>query len=152
MQEAGIATNMTSKKKYLWFIVLPVLAIIVFGIKEYNRKPKDLSEAKPQIKTTAVALINAFKNDEATANKLYLGKTIEVSGAIAEIENEADTLLNIYLGDDTLMEKVSCSMDMRNKEKFGTLTAGQQISIIGFCTGYLQDVEMNRCAITASQK
>lgn len=152
MQEGGIATNMISKKKYLWFLVLPVVAILVFGIKEYNRKPKDLSEAKPQEKTTALALINAFKNDEASANKLYLGKTIEILGAITDIENEADTLLNIYLGADTLMEKVSCSMDMRNKEKFGTLTAGQQISIIGFCTGYLQDVEMNRCAISASQK
>lgn len=152
MQEAGIAINMTSKKKYLWFLVLPVVAILFFGINEYNRKPKDLSEAKPQEKITAVALITAFKNDEARANKTYLGKTVEITGVISDIENEDDSLINIYLGDSSLMEKVSCTMDMRNKEKFGNLTPGQQISIIGFCTGYLQDVEMNRCAIASSQK
>ena len=143
---------MTSKKKYLWFLVIPFTAILFFGIKEYNRKPKDLSEAKPDHKTTAVALITAFTNDEGLANKTYLGKTVEVSGVITEIDNEEDTLINIYLGDSTLMEKVSCSMDMRNKEKTGKLKLGQQVSIIGFCTGYLQDVEMNRCAIAASQK
>ena len=143
---------MTSKKKYLWFLLIPFTAILFFGIKEYNRKPKDLSEAKPDHKTTAVALITTFTNDEALANKTYLGKTVEVSGVITEIDNENDTLINIYLGDSTLMEKVSCSMDMRNKEKTGKLKLGQQVSIIGFCTGYLQDVEMNRCAIAASQK
>ena len=143
---------MTSKKKYLWFLVIPFTAILFFGIKEYNRKPKDLSEAKPDHKTTAVALITAFTNDEALANKTYLGKTVEISGVITEIDNEEDTLINIYLGDSTLMEKVSCSMDMRNKGKTGKLKLGQQVSIIGFCTGYLQDVEMNRCAIAASQK
>ena len=149
---AGTAINMTSKKKYLWFLVLPVIALLFFGIKEYNRQPKDLTEAKPQEKITAVALITAFKNDEATANKTYLGKTVEISGVINEIENEEDTLINIYLGDSTLMEKVSCTMDMRNKEKFINLKPGQQVSIIGFCTGYLQDVEINRCAIVPSQK
>ena len=146
------AINMTSKKKYLWLFVLPVLAMLFFGIKEYNRKPKDLTEAKPQEKTTAIALLTAFKNDEALANKTYLGKTVEISGVITEIENEEDSLINIYLGDSSLMEKVSCTMDMRNKEKFVNLKSGQQVSIIGFCTGYLQDVEMNRCAIAPSQK
>ena len=138
--------------KYVLFaIAFVILATSLFVFKEYNRKPADLTNEKPQKKITAAALIAAFKNDEENANKIFLGKTLIITGLITEINNEQDTLLNIFLGEKNSIEKVSCIMDMRRKDSFEKLKPGQQISIIGFCTGYLQDVEMNRCVIAQSK-
>ena len=127
------------------------LAGFIYAYKEYNRKVTDLTHEKPQQTITASALLAAFKNEEENANKKFTGKTLLVTGIISEINNEQDTLLNIYLGEDNAIEKVSCIMDMRRKESFEKLKPGQPISIIGFCTGYLQDVEMNRCVIVPSK-
>ena len=138
--------------KYILIVIVVVfLAASLYAYKEYNRKGIDLTHEKPQEKITATALLAAFKNDEENANKKFAGKTLLVTGIISEINNEQDTLLNIYLGEENTIEKVSCIMDMRRKEDFEKLKSGQQISIIGFCTGYLQDVEMNRCVIVPSK-
>lgn len=138
-------------KYVLLVIIIVFLSASLFVYKEYNRKPIDLSNEKPQEKITASALIAAFKIDEEKANKRFAGKTLQVMGLITEINKEQDTLLNIYLGEENTMEKVSCIMDMRRKESFEKLKPGQQISIIGSCTGYLQDVELNRCVIVTSK-
>ena len=135
------------KRKYILVFVVLILLAVLYGIKEYNRKPTDLSMVNPEATISAVALITSFKGNEATANKTFLGKTVLVNGIISEIDNENDTLENIYLGDSTLLEKVSCSMDMSKSDEYKKLKQGQQISIKGFCTGYLQDVELNRCVI-----
>ena len=153
MPEVSTVINMMSKKKYIWvFVVLALISAVSYGIKEYNRKPADLSKVNPEETISAVALITSFKNNEVIANKTFLGKTVLVNGIISEIDNENDTLLNIYLGDSTLFEKVSCSMDMSKREEYKKLKQGQQISIKGFCTGYLQDVELNRCVIFSTKK
>ena len=147
MPEESTIINMMGKRKYILVFVVLILLTVLYGIKEYNRKPTDLSKVKPEATISAVALITSFKDNEATANKSFLGKTVLVNGIISEIDNENDTLVNVYLGDSTLLEKVSCSMDMTKSEEYKKLKQGQQISIKGFCTGYLQDVELNRCVI-----
>lgn len=147
------ATKMSSNRKFIVVSILIFLsAIVLYAFNEYNRKPADLSVQKPQETITAMALLAAFKNNEEIANKLYLGKTVLITGLITEINNEQDTLMNIYLGDSSAFEKVSCKMDMRKKDSFLKLIPGQQISLIGFCTGYLQDVELDRCVIVLKNK
>ena len=147
MPEESTVINMMGKRKYILVFVVLILLAVLYGIKEYNRKPTDLSKVNPDATISAVALITSFKENEATANKTFLGKTVLVNGIISEIDNENDTLVNVYLGDSILLEKVSCSMDMTKSEEYKKLKQGQQISIKGFCTGYLQDVELNRCVI-----
>ena len=147
MLEESTVINMMGKRKYILVFVVLILLAVLYGIKEYNRKPTDLSKVNPEATIFAVALITSFKENEATANKTFLGKTVLVNGIISEIDNENDTLVNVYLGDSTLLEKVSCSMDMSKSDEYKKLKQGQQISIKGFCTGYLQDVELNRCVI-----
>ena len=88
-------------------------------------------------------------NPAFTRNITYIFSGVQKLERVgfSEIDNENDTLVNVYLGDSTLLEKVSCSMDMSKSEEYKKLKPGQQISINGFCTGYLQDVELNRCVI-----
>ena len=65
---------MSRTLKYILFaIAIVFLATSLFVFKEYNRKLTDLTHEKPQEKSTALALIAAFKNDEENANKIFLG-------------------------------------------------------------------------------
>ena len=136
------------KKKYLVFAILLIMIIAgIYGYKEYNRKVEDVSTAAPQEVINATEMLTAFTTDEAEANKKFAGKTVLVTGTVAEIINQQDTMMNVFLGDDTDVSKVSCLMDMRKKKSFKKISVGKQISIKGICTGFLADVEMNRCVV-----
>ena len=150
MVVVSIATNftMTPFKKYALLGILTVVIIIaVYGYKEYNRKAADVYTAVPQETLQATEMITAFTTNEAAATKKFAGKTVLVTGVVAEIINQQDTMINIFLGDETDINKVSCLMDIRKKEAFKNISVGKQISIKGICTGFLADVEMNRCVI-----
>ena len=139
---------MTPIKKLIVVALIIIVAIAgLYAYKEYNRKAEDLSTAKVEETINASDLVLAFEKDEARATKKFAGKTVLVTGKVAEIINQQDTMLNIFLGDETAMSKVSCLMDIRKKETFKNILVGNQISIKGVCTGFLADVEMNRCII-----
>ena len=73
MPEESTVINMMSKRKYIWVFVVLILLAVLYGVKEYNRKPTDLSKVKPEETISAVALITSFKDNEAMANKTFLG-------------------------------------------------------------------------------
>ena len=66
---------------------------------------------------------------------------------INKIDNQQDTLLTIFLGDSLLSSGVSCLMDSGYIKLKKVFTPGAQITIKGICTGYLMDVELNRCVV-----
>lgn len=119
----------------------------IYAYREYNRRPEDLSTIQPDITITAADLVNAFETDEAKANTKFNGKTLLVSGMVAEINNQADTLLTVYLGKNEAMHKVSCAINIRHNETKELPAVGDNISVKGICTGFLLDVEMNRCVL-----
>lgn len=136
------------KKKYLVFAILIIIIIAgIYGYKEYNRKVADVSSAAPQEVINATEMLAAFTTDEAVATKKFAGKTVLVTGIVAEIINQQDTIMNVFLGNNEDISKVSCLMDMRKKKAFKNISVGKQISIKGICTGFLADVEMNRCVV-----
>lgn len=140
--------NMKPFKKYLIFAVALLIVLAGFyAYKEYNRKAADLSTVNADEIINVTDLIHQFETDEAAATKKFAGKTLLVTGNITEIENQQDTLYNIFLGDETAIYKVSCLMDIRKKDAFKNISVGKQISIKGICTGFLADVEMNHCVI-----
>lgn len=137
---------MLSLKKFLFVATAFILSIVaLYAYKEYNRRPADLSTIKPDVVITAEDLVNAFETDEAKANTKYNGKTLMVNGVVAEINNQQDTLLTVYLGKSEALHKVSCTINTLNKEKKKQPHTGDNISVKGKCTGFLLDVEMNRC-------
>lgn len=133
-------------KKPGW--VLLFIAIIVTSLylyRQYNRKPADLMDTKPAFIITASNLVNEFETDEAAANKKFLGKIIQVNGVLASVDYNQDTLINIILGDG--IHRVGCQFDKRHSAGIGKFQEMNTISIKGICTGYLMDVELNRCVI-----
>jgi len=139
---------MKYKKKYGWLILLAIVIIAgLYAYREYNRKPADLSTVDSQIKISADSLVIKFEKDEQKANLLYLGKPIEVTGLIAEINNQQDTLVTIALGKKEDMHKVSCLLDANHTNEIKRYKVGDNIMLRGICNGYLLDVELNRCVI-----
>jgi hypothetical protein len=138
-------------KKY---ILVAIAAIIVtaaiYGYKEFNRKPADITNIKPQVIVSVDSIIAAYENDEAKANAQFLGKTILVNGIVAEMNNQHDTLLNVILGNDGL-HNVSCLLNSEQLENFKKYSVGKPLSIKGICTGFLADVELNRCVIMSNE-
>lgn len=138
---------MKAIRKYGWILLLVIAGVFAYAYHEYTRKPADLSDVTAQAHVQATALADLYEKDEQQANKLYLGKAIEVTGVIAEITNQKDTSVNVLLTGKDEMHRVSCLLNPNQLEKAKKLKAGDAISLRGICTGYLMDVELNRCVI-----
>ena len=142
---------MTAVKKYIIIGVIAIVAIAaIYGYKEFNRKSIDLLNIQPQKIVSADSIIAAYENDEAKANEIFLGKTILVNGIVTELKNDSDTLLNVMMGNDGL-HNVSCLLDNTQLENYKKCSVGKPVSIKGMCTGFLADVELNRCVIVSEK-
>ncbi|CAN5645442.1 hypothetical protein BH11BAC3_BH11BAC3_38230 [soil metagenome] len=139
---------MIFSKKYIGIFCLLITVVIgVYFYHEYQRKLPDFTQAKPAIEITVAMLMADYENDETKANEQYLGKPIQVSGLITEIINQQDTLVNIFLGDANSLHNVSCLLGKSQVASVKNYRQGQAVIIKGICTGYLMDVELNRCVI-----
>ncbi len=134
-------------KKWGWLVLLVILGVAAYAYREYTRKPADLADVQPQATVAADVLVKAYESDEQKANSLYLGKAIDVSGIVSEINSQSDTSINILLGKKDDMHRVSCLMNPNQTVNTKKVKAGDPISLRGICTGYLLDVELNRCVI-----
>ena len=119
----------------------------VYAYHEYNRKPADLSDVAAQFKITADSLVKLFETNEQKANLLYLGKPIDIKGLIAEIHNQQDTILNLTLGKEKNLHRVSCLIDVNHTNDFKNYKVGDNVMLRGICNGFLMDVELNRCVV-----
>jgi hypothetical protein len=134
-------------KKYALVAIIAIIAVAaIYGYKEFNKKPADVTNIKPQVIVSVDSIIAAYENDEGKANAAFLGKTILVNGIVSEMNNQHDTLLNIIMGNDGL-HNVSCLLDNEQLENYKKYSVGKPVSIKGICTGFLADVELNRCVI-----
>ncbi|MBE7172147.1 MAG: hypothetical protein INR73_16285 [Williamsia sp.] len=138
---------MKAIRRYWWVLLLVIIGIFAYAYREYNRKPADLNDVQAEASVQASALVALYEKDEEKANKLYLGKAIDVSGTIAEINNQKDTSVNVLLGGKDDMHRVSCLLNPNQLDEIKKVKAGDPISLRGICTGYLMDVELNRCVI-----
>ena len=136
-----------SKRIFLITFLIILCSAGIYIYKEYNRKPARLNNLPAVVNINADTLISQFALNEAEANKKYLGKVISVKGFINKIDNQQDTLLTILLGDSLLSSSVSCLMDSSYVKLKKVFTPGAPITIKGICTGYLMDVELNRCVV-----
>jgi tRNA_anti-like len=150
MLEGNIITNtivQLNKKIIIAGFLIAAFAVGIYAYKEYNRKPANLQNLKADVNVSAKQLVNDFTTNEETANTKYLGKVLNVNGFLFEVQNLNDTLLTLLIGDSSQVSKVSCLIDrvhIKNSKKY---KQGDSVSIKGICTGYLMDVELNRCVV-----
>ncbi|MBK7787721.1 MAG: hypothetical protein IPP37_03380 [Saprospiraceae bacterium] len=124
-------------KKYIWYLLMAVLAGGAYGYYQYNRPVASLESANADVVLEAPALLKAFETNETTANTQYLDKVIEVSGQISRIEEDGEKK-SIYLSTGNEMSSVICEMESASSTE--GLAAGSKVVVKGKCTGYLMDV------------
>ncbi len=129
---------MTNWKKIT--LVLVLIGAVTGGIMVYRifTKPHRDVTTEKAVSISAQAIFDAFKNDEAAANKLYLDKAIQLSGEVLDISNnqEGKTVVNFKTNDPLFV--INCTF----KTNPGSLKPGDTINFKGICTGYIPDANV----------
>src|SRR5688572_8796338 len=143
------------KKKRIIFSVVAIAMLCGgwYGFREYNRKVKDLSKVKAELRIQASDLITAFEKSENEANTLYLDKIIAVNGTVRSVEKDDKGHFSVILGKENSLSSVRCSMDSSHQAEVSRLAAGTSVTMKGACTGFNadeligSDVILNRCVL-----
>jgi hypothetical protein len=127
------------------FIVLVCLSVAAFvGFRIYNMPHRDVA-AEQGIRVSATALFQAYTQNEQQANQQYLDKAIEVTGQVKEVVKDSGMSVILNTGDE--MFGVRCSL----KDTAAAVAEGQNVTIKGICSGYLDDVVLTDAILLSNR-
>ena len=94
-------------------------------------------QMEPELNISATELINAYKENEVKADKMYKGKIVEVNGIVDGIDSGIDdkAIVRLNDGDEFSFDDVICYIDNDNQNKACELEKGQNVIIIGEASG-----------------
>lgn len=121
--------------------ILPIVLGLAFiggavAFYFYNKPVASLEHKKPDVVITAPDILTAYETDEDAANADYLGKVVQVSGAVTMVTDEGGKI-KVYLDTGSPMSAVICELA---DPEMPDLDPGEQVAVKGLCSGYLSDV------------
>jgi len=131
-------------KKLLYFIIALLLIAIIGYFIVMNLPKASVKNKDAAFTISAVDLYSAFGTNENQANIKYLGKTIAVDGIITDIDTDKNGSDVLFLKSNNDMNGILCTLEPGQK---GDFKINQPIKLKGMCTGFLQDVVLNKCVI-----
>jgi hypothetical protein len=134
---------MTKKNIFVAAILFSLLVLGIFALYIFFKPHRSIAN-EATVAVNADSLMSAYSRDEISANTVYLDKALLVSGEIAELNiNQAGQTVVILKTSDPV-SGIACTI----KEKQTTpLQIGQQITLKGFCSGFMADVVLRDCQI-----
>jgi predicted S18 family serine protease len=134
--------------EYMKKLLIALLLIAaVAGIAYYvivNKPHKDVNDEKA-VAIAAPQLFAEFVANEAEANKKYLNKAILVTGAVSSVEENQDKQKYVILQTDDALNGIMCTM----RSNDFTAKAGDNVSVKGFCSGFVGDVKLTDCVLSS---
>ena len=132
-------------KKTLKIVLVVVLIGACIGgfiaYKMWNKPFDDVTEMEG-LKVNADVLYKAFESNEQTANTTYVGKVVEVTGTVGDIET-SDSIARVMITfPDAMNGAVRVTLDSRHLADAKAVKTGDQATFKGFCNGFLMDVEV----------
>ena len=128
-------------KIVLFVIVIGACVGAFVAYKMWNKPFDDVTEMDG-VKVNADVIYKAFETNEQTANTTYVGKVVEVTGTVGDIET-SDTIARVMLTfPDAMMGAVRVTLDTRHLADAKAVKTGDQATFKGFCNGFLMDVEV----------
>ena len=132
------------------FIVLIIIIAAASGGSPSTDSPNDtaVEETKETaIVITASELYSAYRTNEVSADTMYKGKLIELTGTIDTIGK--DILDNPYVSFKTgeILGSVQCMLADSAIAQAGSLTPGTKITLQGRGNGYLLNALLKDCTI-----
>jgi len=135
------------KKTLIWILVIGVMAALIFMVWYRSvSKHDDPLDSKDKVILTAEELFKLYQTNEDSANKLYLDKTISITGSIKGIELN-DNRYTITFNTTDSNGAVICEMDTMENIRLKTLQPNANVNVVGFCNGFLMDVQLDRCKL-----
>ena len=94
-------------------------------------------QMEPELSISATELINAYKENEVKADKMYKGKIVEVNGIVDGVDSDIDdkAIVSLSDGDEFSFYNVHCYIDDENQDKACELEKGQNVTIVGKADG-----------------
>jgi DNA/RNA endonuclease YhcR with UshA esterase domain len=132
-------------KKKIW-LVISVIVLLGGGTAYYlyNKPVASTARQKAEVQISAAELVAGYEADEETADQSYLGKIVEVTGKVSEVQN-TDDKTRIVLETGSPMSTVICELE--DTSVVSGITPGKNITVKGVCSGYLGDVILVRSNI-----
>lgn len=131
------------RKKVIIFLAGAVVCLLM-GWYWFNKPRQGVQFKSTEIAITAEQLYNAYNDNEAAADKLYLDKIIEVKGKVSDtatVENDAILSLDAQPSGGAVSCRFSPGKDVSVIQK------GTEITVKGKCTGFNLDVNLADCII-----
>ena len=102
-----------------------------------SNEVEDKKQMEPELNISATELINAYKENEVKADKMYKGKIVEVNGIVDGIDSgiSDEAIIRLSDGDEFSIYTVSCYIDDENQDKACELKKEQNVTIIGIASG-----------------
>jgi hypothetical protein len=142
------------KKIISILLILAVIGGVAAALvwKFYVNKPhKDIEHAKADYTLTTKQLWDGFVNNGKQADSLYNDKIVEISGMLSRTEKSDTLVYAVFVMEADSMfgdKSIRCEMLKKFNDETSQLTAGQEVKIKGYCTGYDDtDVKFNKCSI-----
>ena len=138
---------MKTKNLLIIFFIALILLIGYVYFFVYHKSHVDTFTAKPDYEIEAVELFRQFSENEVTANDKYLGSLLRIEGSVLSVDKTDGELVAIRLDVDDMLDAVVCEPDPIYKREIPAMNPGDQIVAQGVCTGFLNDVIINRCVV-----
>lgn len=133
------------KKRTIFWIGIPLLLLLIFfwAWRLYDKPHQSAAGESVSLSIPADSLYHEYQSDEHTADQKYLGKVIEVSGKISEIQHNGSSEIWI-LSTQPGGGGINCELFPGAKTNLHP-KAGDVVTIKGRCTGFLMDVNLADC-------
>lgn len=123
-------------KKLLWALIILILIIGLGAFYALNMAGDSVAKKDADHSLSAVALYEEYSGNEKKSDRKYIGKTVEVSGTIAEMSKDHDGATVLLFIEPGQMEGVMCTID--KDQNTSSLAAGQSVKVKAQCTGMLE--------------
>jgi RecJ-like exonuclease len=137
---------MRKKRTILWVgIPLLILFAVAWAYHLYVKPHQSAAGETAAVTIEADSLYHQYQADEHSADQKFLGKVIEVSGKLSEIQHSGNSEIWI-LSPQTGGGGINCQLFAGTKIDPEPKT-GDVVTVKGRCTGFLLDVNLADCVL-----
>src|SRR5580658_4298721 len=137
---------MRKKRAILWGgIVLLLLIAVAWAYHLYTKPHQSAAGETTDFTVSADSLYQQYQTNEHTADEKYLGKVIEVSGKLAEVQHSGNSeiwILSPQAGGGGINCQLFAGTKVDPEPKNGAV-----VTVKGRCTGFLMDVNLADCVL-----
>jgi hypothetical protein len=131
-------------KKFIIIVLILAAGAGSYGYYLYNKPRTGVSELTAAYSLDAKKIFKEYNADENAANTKFLGKVVEVSGAVRSVDIDDRGTMNIAI-ETGEMGAVNCQFE--KKDKMPSVVVGNQVNVKGICSGFLLDIVLVDCEL-----